>query len=205
MTARFPVLDGYAGKYTVAFDPLDGSSNIDVNVSIGTIFSIHRRKSQGTQGTGRRPAPAGPRAGGGRLHHLRLQHHAGLHHRRRGAAASPSTPASASSSSPTRTSASRPRPSIYSVNEAYSHYWHDNTRAYVEHLKDLDERGECSYSLRYIGSLVADFHRNLIKGGVFRLPGDKKTRESQRQAAPALRGRAAGLLGRAGRRPGHRR
>ena len=45
-----PVLDGYEGKYTLAFDPLDGSSNIDVNVSIGTIFSVHRRKSEGKQG-----------------------------------------------------------------------------------------------------------------------------------------------------------
>jgi fructose-1,6-bisphosphatase I len=46
-----PVLDGYEGKYTVAFDPLDGSSNIDVNVSIGTIFSVHRKISDGLQGT----------------------------------------------------------------------------------------------------------------------------------------------------------
>ena len=68
-----------------------------------------------------------------------------------------------------------PKAKYYSINEAYSRYWHDNTRAYVEHLKDLDERGERSYNLRYIGSLVADFHRNLIKGGVFVYPRDRKS------------------------------
>jgi fructose-1,6-bisphosphatase I len=66
------------------------------------------------------------------------------------------------------------RSSYYSVNEAYTKYWYDNTRAYIEHLKDMDFQGERSYSLRYIGSLVADFHRNLIKGGVFLYARDKK-------------------------------
>jgi len=68
-----------------------------------------------------------------------------------------------------------PKAKYYSINEAYSRHWHDNTRAYIEHLKDLDERGERTYSLRYIGSLVADFHRNLIKGGVFVYPRDRKS------------------------------
>ena len=67
------------------------------------------------------------------------------------------------------------RSSYYSVNEAYTKYWYDNTRAYIEHLKKMDYRGERSYSLRYIGSLVADFHRNLIKGWCFFVcPGQKE-------------------------------
>jgi len=63
----------------------------------------------------------------------------------------------------------------YSINEAYSRYWHDDTTAYIDKLKEMDEQGERSYSLRYIGSLVADFHRNLIQGGVFLYPRDKKS------------------------------
>ena len=80
-----PVLPpaGYpTGKYVVLFDPLDGSSNIDVNVSIGTIFSIHERVSGGsTGGTVAGPAAGGREAGGGRLRHLRLVDHARLHDR----------------------------------------------------------------------------------------------------------------------------
>ncbi|MCI5134870.1 MAG: class 1 fructose-bisphosphatase, partial [Candidatus Electrothrix sp. AW2] len=64
--------------------------------------------------------------------------------------------------------------SYYSINEAYSRYWYDEARDYITKLKEMDEQGERSYSLRYIGSLVSDFHRNLVKGGVFLYPRDKK-------------------------------
>ncbi len=62
----------------------------------------------------------------------------------------------------------------YSVNEAYANHWFDSTRRYVDYLKQADG-GKGPYSLRYIGSLVSDFHRNLIKGGVFLYPRDKKS------------------------------
>lgn len=169
-----PVLDGYAGKYTVAFDPLDGSSNIDVNVSIGTIFSIHRRKSEGTQGqvadllqTGREQVAAGYIIYGSSTM-LVYTVGEGV----QGFTLDPSVGEFFLSHPDIKIP---PKAKYYSINEAYSRYWHDNTRAYIEHLKDLDERGEGSYSLRYIGSLVADFHRNLIKGGVFVYPRDRKS------------------------------
>lgn len=169
-----PVLDGYAGKYTVAFDPLDGSSNIDVNVSIGTIFSIHRRKSEGKQGEisdllqkGSEQVAAGYIIYGSSTM-LVYTVGEGV----QGFTLDPSV-GEFFLSHPDITIP--PKAKYYSINEAYSRSWHDNARAYIEHLKDLDERGERSYSLRYIGSLVADFHRNLIKGGVFVYPRDRKS------------------------------
>ncbi|WP_417910147.1 class 1 fructose-bisphosphatase [Candidatus Electronema sp. PJ] len=169
-----PVLDGYAGKYTVAFDPLDGSSNIDVNVSIGTIFSIHRRKSEGVQGqvadllqTGREQVAAGYIIYGSSTM-LVYTVGEGV----QGFTLDPSVGEFFLSHPDIKIP---PKAKYYSINEAYSRYWHDNTRAYIEQLKELDERGERSYSLRYIGSLVADFHRNLIKGGVFVYPRDRKS------------------------------
>ena len=169
-----PVLDGYEGKYTVAFDPLDGSSNIDVNVSIGTIFSIHRRKSQGKQGEmadllqkGRDQVAAGYIIYGSSTM-LVYTTGDGVH----GFTLDPSVGEFFLSHPDIQIPQ---RSSYYSVNEAYTKYWHDNTRTYIEHLKNMDYRGERSYSLRYIGSLVADFHRNLIKGGVFLYARDKKS------------------------------
>ena len=64
----------------------------------------------------------------------------------------------------------------YSVNEAYAPYWFDNTRDYVNYLKS-DANGRKPYSARYIGSLVSDFHRNLVKGGIFLYPRDQKSTE----------------------------
>jgi fructose-1,6-bisphosphatase I len=169
-----PVLEGYEGKYTVAFDPLDGSSNIDVNVSIGTIFSIHRRKSTGKQGTmddllqkGRDQVAAGYIIYGSSTM-LVYTTGDGVH----GFTLDPSVGEFFLSHPDIKIPA---RSRYYSVNEAYTRYWHENTRAYIDHLKEMDFRGERSYSLRYIGSLVADFHRNLIKGGVFLYARDKKS------------------------------
>jgi len=169
-----PVLDGYEGKYTLAFDPLDGSSNIDVNVSIGTIFSIHRRKSSGKQGEmsdllqkGSEQVAAGYIVYGSSTM-LVYTVGEGV----QGFTLDPSVGEFFLSHPDIRIPA---RAKYYSINEAYSRYWHDGTTAYIERLKELDERGERSYSLRYIGSLVADFHRNLIQGGVFVYPRDRKS------------------------------
>ncbi len=169
-----PVLDGYEGKYTLAFDPLDGSSNIDVNVSIGTIFSIHRRKSHGKQGElddllqkGREQVAAGYIIYGSSTM-LVYTVGEGV----QGFTLDPSVGEFFLSHPDIKIPE---RAKYYSINEAYSRYWYDSTTAYIEHLKDLDESGERSYSLRYIGSLVADFHRNLINGGVFVYPRDRKS------------------------------
>ncbi|MCI5148095.1 MAG: class 1 fructose-bisphosphatase [Candidatus Electrothrix sp. MAN1_4] len=171
-----PVLDGYEGKYTLAFDPLDGSSNIDVNVSIGTIFSVHRRKSEGKQGNmsdllqkGSEQVAAGYIIyGSSTVLVYTTGHGDGVH----GFTLDPSVGEFFLSHPDIRIPE---QAKYYSINEAYSRYWYKETRDYIKKLKEMDEQGERSYSLRYIGSLVSDFHRNLIKGGVFLYPRDKKS------------------------------
>ncbi len=170
-----PVLDGYEGDYTIAFDPLDGSSNIDVNVSIGTIFSIHTRVTSSGQGTeadllqeGTKQVAAGYIIYGSSTVMVYTTGD-GVH----GFTLDPSVGEFFLSHPNIRI----PEASMYySVNEAYTNYWFDSTRKYIEYLKQADG-GKGGYSLRYIGSLVADFHRNLVKGGIFLYARDKKSSE----------------------------
>ncbi|MCL7489607.1 MAG: class 1 fructose-bisphosphatase [Desulfobulbaceae bacterium] len=168
-----PVLDGYEGKYTLAFDPLDGSSNIDVNVSIGTIFSVHRKLSDGVKGTeadllqkGSLQVAAGYIIYGSSTM-LVYTTGEGVH----GFTLDPSVGEFFLSHPDIRIPA---HSKYYSVNEAYTNYWFDSTRKYVDYLKEIDSETGRPYSLRYIGSLVADFHRNLITGGIFLYPRDRK-------------------------------
>src|SRR4249920_1768113 len=166
-----PIPDGGThGKYVLMFDPLDGSSNIDVNASIGTIFSVHRKISSGngdgsledclqvgtdqlaagyfiygsstmlvyTTGQGVHGFTLDPSVGEFMLSHPHIQ-----------------TPA---------------KGKIYSCNEGNSKYWASEVVALVEHLKGRRGDGHEERrprSMRYIGSLVADFHRNLVYGGLF--------------------------------------
>jgi fructose-1,6-bisphosphatase I len=166
-----PVRDGYEGKYTLAFDPMDGSSNIDVNVSIGTIFSIHRRRSAGGQGTlqdilqpGNTLIAAGYIIYGSSTMIVYSTGN-GVH----GFTLDPSVGEFFLSHENIRI----PEKSKYfSVNEGNYNYWHPVMREYVQYLKEIDEESGRPYSARYIGTLVADFHRNLITGGVFFYPSD---------------------------------
>jgi len=169
-----PVLDSYEGKYSLAFDPLDGSSNIDVNVSIGTIFSVHRKITDGTKGSkvdllqkGSRQVAAGYIIYGSSTM-LVYTTGEGVH----GFTLDPSVGEFFLSHPDIRMPA---KSKYYSVNESYTNYWFDGTRNYVDYLKQIDESTERPYSLRYIGSLVADFHRNLISGGIFLYPRDRKS------------------------------
>jgi len=169
-----PVLNGYEGKYTLAFDPLDGSSNIDVNVSIGTIFSVHRKISPGRRGVSEDLLQKGSRqvAAGyiiyGSSTMLVYTTGEGVH----GFTLDPSVGEFFLSHPDIRIPE---RSKYYSVNESYTNYWFDATRNYVEYLKEIDPDSGRPYSLRYIGSLVADFHRNLISGGIFLYPRDRKS------------------------------
>jgi fructose-1,6-bisphosphatase I len=162
------------GKYVLIFDPLDGSSNIDVNAGIGTIFGIFRRKTPEGPGTledilqkGRNLVAAGyisygpstmlVYSTGNGVHGFTLDPGVGeflLSH------PNLSYPA---------------KPKYYSVNQGYEKYWSVGVRQYMKWLQGLDPQpSHPELSSRYAGALVADFHRNLLEGGVYFYPADSR-------------------------------
>lgn len=155
------------GKYVLVFDPLDGSSNIDANVSVGTIFSVYQRKSQDGPGEASDVVRAGSEqiAAGyviyGSSTMLVYTAGAGVH----GFTFDPAM-GEFYLSHPTIHIPAQGK--IYSINEAYSNNFDEATQRFLAALKKKD------YSARYIGSLVADFHRNLLYGGIFLYPGVPK-------------------------------
>jgi fructose-1,6-bisphosphatase I len=164
---RFP-----SGKYVLLFDPLDGSSNIDYNVSVGTVFSIYRRKTQDGPGTledclqvGRDLVSAGYIVYGSSTMLVYSTGH-GAH----GFTLDPSV-GEFLLSHPNIRIPELPR--YYSANQGYQQYWSEGARRYTDWLQGHDGSRE-GLSLRYVGSLVADFHRNLLSGGVFYYPADTK-------------------------------
>ncbi len=159
-------------KYCVIFDPLDGSSNIDVNVSIGTIFSIYKLSNEGECSEkdflkkGEEQVAAGYIIYGSSTM-LVLTTGEGVH----GFTLDPSLGEFLLSHPDIKYP--EPPKRYYSVNEGNFKYWDKNVKKYVDHLKN----NEKPFSLRYIGSLVSDFHRNLIYGGIFFYPLDYKNPE----------------------------
>ncbi|MBU0731174.1 MAG: class 1 fructose-bisphosphatase [Proteobacteria bacterium] len=169
-----PVVEGYEGKYTLAFDPLDGSSNIDVNVSIGTIFSIHRRNGDDGPGTEDDLLQKGAKqvAAGYIIYGSSTMLVFTTGHGVQGFTLDPSVGEFYLSHPEIRIP---PRSKYFSVNEGNYQFWEENMQRYVDYLKENDKETNRPLSSRYIGSLVADFHRNLIAGGIFLYPRDKKT------------------------------
>ncbi len=157
------------GKYAVLFDPLDGSSNIDVNSAVGTIFSIHRRLSMEGRGTvadvlqpGCRQVAAGYVMYGSSTM-LVYTTGQGVH----GFTLDPTIGEFLLSHERIIT----PRVgTYYSVNESNFGRWDRAVQTAVRGLKGDIADGVKPKNSRYIGSLVADFHRNLINGGVFLYP-----------------------------------
>ncbi|HTU64081.1 MAG TPA: class 1 fructose-bisphosphatase, partial [Polyangiales bacterium] len=193
------------GRYVLMFDPLDGSTNIDVNISIGTIFSVHRRVSEGQEPgladclqPGRSQLAAGyiiygsscmfVFTTGNGVHGFTLDptvgefflSHPDIHMPERG--------------------------KIYSVNEGNEAQWDEKVHGWVDWLKTPNKDQGKPYSSRYIGTLVADFHRTLLKGGIFAYPADKKNKNGKLrllyEAAPmALLAAQAGGLASTGTQP----
>ena len=169
-----PVPEGQRfGKYVVNFDPLDGSSNINANVNIGTIFSILPRLSRKGSGTledclqpGYRQLAAGYVMYGSSTM-LVYTTGDGVH----GFTYEPSIGEFILSHPEIRTPS---RGHIYSVNEGNCGSWSEGMRRYVDWLKQDDAETGRPYSARYVGSLVADFHRNLLYGGIFLYPASHK-------------------------------
>ncbi len=159
------------GKYILLFDPLDGSSNIEVNASLGTIFSIHRKRTPGVDGTvddclqrGIEQVAAGYCVYGSSTM-LVYTAGRGVH----GFTLDPSLGEFLLSHEQMQIPS---RGKSYSLNEGNESSWDEGTRRYVRHLKEKDPATNRPYGLRYIGTLVADFHRILLKGGIFLYPPD---------------------------------
>lgn len=195
------------GKYVLLYDPLDGSSNIDVNVPIGTIFSIHRRVTpEGGPGTledclqsGRTQVAAGYILYGSSTV-LVYSTGKGVH----GFTLEPSIGEFLLSHPLIRT------PEVgkyYSVNESNWNRWSAGVQRAVGAFKNGAEGdGVAAKNARYVGSLVADFHRNMLSGGIFLYPADQKSPMGKLrllyEAAPlALLAEQAGGLATDGRGP----
>jgi fructose-1,6-bisphosphatase I len=160
------------GKYCLLFDPLDGSSNIDVNVPVGTIFSVVRKITRGVRGEmedmlqpGRRQVAAGYVIYGSSTM-LVYTTGQGAH----GFTLDPSIGEFLLSHPDIRI----PKSGRYlSVNDSYERLWDEDVRALMRRYRGLD--GErAAMNVRYVGSLVADFHRNLLGGGLFAYPANQK-------------------------------
>lgn len=166
--------DGFrCGKYCLLFDPLDGSSNIDVNVPVGTIFSVVRKITRGTRGEledmlqpGRRQVAAGYVIYGSSTM-LVYTTGQGAH----GFTLDPSIGEFLLS----HPNIKMPDQGRYlSVNDSYEQHWDEETRALMRRYRGLDGERE-AMNARYVGSLVADFHRNLLGGGLFAYPANTKS------------------------------
>jgi fructose-1,6-bisphosphatase I len=167
------------GKYVLLFDPLDGSSNIDANVSIGTIFSILRRVTDEGDGTkedffqpGYKQIAAGYTIYGPST---MLVYTAG-----RGVYGFTLDPSVGEFLLSHDNIKIPKQKGIYSVNEGNYHKWSEGMRKYIDWCKkDIPEEKKKAYSLRYIGSMVADVHRTLLYGGVFLYPADVKSHKGK--------------------------
>ena len=158
------------GKYVLLFDPLDGSSNIDVNVPVGTIFSVLQKITRGTRGEmedvlqpGRRQVAAGYVIYGSSTM-LVYTTGQGAH----GFTLDPSIGEFLLSHPNIRIPANG---RYLSVNDSYEQHWDDPTKALMRRYRGLDGERK-PLNVRYVGSLVADFHRNLLGGGVFCYPAN---------------------------------
>jgi len=165
-------------KYIVHFDPLDGSSNIDANISIGTIFSIYRRVSKNGPATledclqsGLRQVAAGYVVYGSSTIMVYTAGK-GVH----GFTLDPSVGEFLLSYENMKI----PKKSkTYSINEGNFSKWNDGVKNYINFLKENDKATSRPYTSRYVGSLVADFHRNLLYGGIFLYPADEKNKNGK--------------------------
>lgn len=167
---KFEETKNLDGKYVVLIDPLDGSSNIDVNVSVGTIFSVYRRVSPvGSHVTeedflqpGHKQIAAGYVIYGSSTM-LVYSTGNGVN----GFTYDPTIGVFCLSHPNLRVPENG---TIYSINEGNYVHFPDGVKKYIKYCQEEDKSTKRPYTSRYIGSLVSDFHRNLIKGGIYMYP-----------------------------------
>ncbi len=162
-----------AGKYALLFDPLDGSSNIDANITLGTIFSVYSRVSPEGKGTladclqpGYKQVAAGYIIYGTSTIFV-YSTGKGVH----GFTLDPSVGEFLLSHENIKIPK---KGRIYSMNEGNYANWSDGMKRYIDYVKENDKETGRPYSARYIGTMAADTHRTLLYGGIFAYPGDKK-------------------------------
>lgn len=166
-----PIPDRFRkGKYLLLFDPLDGSSNIDVNVPVGTIFSVVKKVTEGEVGQmADALQPGVKQVAAGYVNYgsstmLVYTTGSGVH----GFTLDPSIGEFLLSHPNMRI----PEQGRYlSVNDAHEQNWEENVRALMRRYRGLDGKRK-AMNVRYVGSLVADFHRNLLGGGLFAYPAN---------------------------------
>jgi len=161
------------GKYVLLYDPLDGSGNIDANITVGTIFSVFRRLTPSGNGTmddvlqcGHKQVAAGYVLYSSSMMFVYTTGN-GVH----GFTLDPTVGEFLLSHENIRIPR---RGTIYSTNEGYFNRWDESMQRYIRHLKENDPSTGRPYSARYIGSLVGDVHRTLLYGGIYCYPGDSK-------------------------------
>ncbi len=162
-------------RYILCTDPLDGSSNTDINGAVGTIFSFYRRSRTGSCDeidaelrSGLKLVAAGyvmygpgtilVYSSGSGVNGFTLDHDIGEFLLSHGGIRCPA------------------RGRIYSANLGRYHEWDPNIRRFADYLTERDPDSARPYSLRYVGALVADFHRNLLEGGIYFYPADVKNK-----------------------------
>ena len=166
--------NSHSNKYIVLIDPLDGSSNIDVNVSVGTIFSIYRRIT--TEGMpvrredflqkGNEQVAAGYIVYGTSTMLVYTAGH--------GVNGFTLNPALGTFYLSHRDMTFPENGKIYSINEGYYTHFPQGVKDYLKYCQ-TEEEEDRPYTSRYIGSLVSDFHRNMIKGGIYIYPKSSKS------------------------------
>jgi fructose-1,6-bisphosphatase I len=166
-------LKSSSGKYLVFTDPLDGSSNIDVNVSVGTIFSIYRRVSDLADEPGLEDAlqPGISQTAAGYVVYgssTMLVYTTGL-----GVTTFTLDPSIGEFFLTDNNIRIPELGTTYSINEGSYRSWNDGLKKYIKFCQEEDPASHRPYSARYIGSMVADLHRILHKGGIFIYPSNK--------------------------------
>jgi fructose-1,6-bisphosphatase I len=161
------------GNYVLVYDPLDGSGNIDANITVGTIFSVFRRVTASGSGTMEDVLQPGYKqvAAGYVLFSSSMMFVYSTGHGVHGFTLDPTVGEFLLSHENMRIPK---RGSIYAVNEGNYNRWDPRMRKYVDWMKSEQKEEGCPYSGRYIGSLVGDFHRTLLYGGIYCYPGDAK-------------------------------
>ncbi len=164
---------GLRGDYVVLFDPLDGSSNIDVNVSVGTIFSIYRLP-KGMEPTVEAVLRAGSEqvAAGYVVYGSSTMFVYTTGNGVNGFTLDPSIGEFLLSHPDIKTPEEG---TIYSINEGYYNAFEPGLRQYIKWIQTEDALTNRPYTARYIGSFISDFHRNLLKGGIYMYPATRKS------------------------------